>query len=129
MSSNFSRQSMYSYGKMPLRVNKSKFSADNLKNSRCIIRSLSLLRYDVNLSKFEMRNLYESMKRNFMLFFFRSSSVLLTFFVNEIYFSFVIGSSSTHPYCSYFLGNKMRNHSQINYGKLRECNANLNLIH
>jgi len=67
---------MYSYGKMPLRVSKSKFSADNLENSRCIIRSLSLLKYDANLSKLEVRNLYESINRNFMLFFFCSSSVL-----------------------------------------------------
>jgi len=47
----------------------SKFSADKLQNSRCIIRSLSLLRYDANLSKLRVRNLYESIKRNFMLFF------------------------------------------------------------
>jgi len=45
----------------------------------------------------EVRNLYESIKRNFMLFFFRLSSVLWTFFVNEIYFSFVIGNKSTCP--------------------------------
>jgi len=34
---------MYSYGKMPFRVSKSKFSADKLQNSHCIICSLSLL--------------------------------------------------------------------------------------
>jgi len=73
---------MYSYGKMPFRVSKYKFSADKLQNLRCIIRNLSLLRYDANLSKLEVRNLYESIKRNFMLFFFRLSSVLSTFFVN-----------------------------------------------
>jgi len=39
---------------MPLRVSKSKFSVDKLQNSRYIIRSLSLLRYNDNLSKLEM---------------------------------------------------------------------------
>jgi len=53
-----------------MRVNKLKFSFDKLQNSRCIIRSLSLLRYDANLSKLEVRNLYESINCNFMLFFF-----------------------------------------------------------
>jgi len=75
------------YGKMPLRVSKSKFSADNLKNLRCIIRRLSLLRYNANLSKLEVRNLYESIKRNFILFFFCSSSVLLTFLMRYIFLS------------------------------------------
>jgi len=54
---------------IPLRVSKSKFSAVKLQNSRCIIRSLSLLRYDVNSSTLEVRNLYEFIKRNFMFFF------------------------------------------------------------
>jgi len=76
LSSYFSTLSLYSYGKIPLRISKSKFSADKLQNSRCIIRSLSLLRYDANLSKLEVKNLYESIKRNFILFFFYSSSVL-----------------------------------------------------
>jgi len=66
---NFLTQSVYSYGKMPLRVSKSKFSADKLQNSCWIIRSLSLLRYDANLSKFKVKNLYESIKRNFMQVF------------------------------------------------------------
>ena len=54
---------MYSYGKIPFRVSKLKFSVDNLQNSRCNIRSLSLLRKDANLSRLVVRNLYESMKR------------------------------------------------------------------
>jgi len=69
VSSNFLTQSMYSYGKMLLRIKKSKLSADELQNLHCIIRSLSLLRNDANLSKLEVKNLYEYIKCNFMLFF------------------------------------------------------------
>jgi len=47
-----------------------KFSADKLKNLRYIIRSLFLLRYDVNFFKLDARNLNESIKRNVIKIFF-----------------------------------------------------------
>jgi len=90
-------QSVYSYGKMPFRVSRLKFSADKLQNSRCNILSLSLLRNDNNFSTLVLRNLYESINRNFLEVLSSSFSVLLTFFINEMYFSFVIGSNSTCP--------------------------------
>jgi len=93
----FSTQSMYSYRKAPFRVNRSKFSADKLQNSRYNILSLSLLRTDANLSRLVLRNLHESINHNFIQNFLSLFSVLLTFFVNEIYFSFIIGSNSTCP--------------------------------
>jgi len=50
-------------------VKRLKFSSDQLETSRCSIHSLSLLRKNDSLSKFEARNLYESIKRNFTQFF------------------------------------------------------------
>jgi len=61
--------SMYSYGKIDtLCVKRLKFFSDKL-DSLCSIYSLSLLRKNANLSKLEMRNLYKSIKRNLMQFF------------------------------------------------------------
>jgi len=64
------QRSQYTRTERCLCVSKLKFSADKLQNLRCNIRSLSFLRYDANLSKLEMRNIYESIKCNFILFFF-----------------------------------------------------------
>ena len=100
VSCNFSTQSMYSYRKTPFRVRKSKSTALNLQNSEYTIFNLSLSRYDANLLRLVFRNLKESMNLNFTPFFFWKffsflSLVLSTCLVNEIYFSFVIDSTST----------------------------------
>jgi len=99
-----------------------------LQKSHCNIRNLSLSRNDANSSKLETRNLYASINCNFIqvLWFFSLSSVLLIFFVNEIYFSFVIGSNSTCPSYAVAISFMIKYASYPdNYGKLRECNANL----
>jgi len=119
---------MYSYGKTLFRVNSSKFSTENLENSRGNVLSLSLLRKDANLSRLEvLRNLYESINRNFTQVFLSLFLVFLTFFVNEIYFSFVIGSKSTCPSYAVAISLmiKCAYHNRINYEKQWECNANL----
>jgi len=89
---------------MLFRVSKSKFSMNNLENSRCNILSLFLLRKNANLSRLVLRNLNESINQ-----FYRSSFIasylrflVLMTFLNEMYFSFVIGSMFTYPsYASY----------------------------
>jgi len=68
VSCNFSTQSMYSYGKTPFHVRKSKSSALSLQNSERTIFNLSLSRYDANLSRLVFRNLKESMNLNFTIF-------------------------------------------------------------
>ena len=90
---------MYSYGKTPFHVRRS--SALSLQNSKRTIFNLSLSRYDANLSRLAFRNLKESMNLNFTSFFWKFFSFLSLMLsiclVNEIYFSFVIGSTSTCP--------------------------------
>ena len=91
----------------------------------CSIRSLSLLRKDDNLFKLEVRNLYESMKRNVTQFFW-SFLTLSTCLVNEIFFLFVIGNNSTCPSYAVVISLMMKCASYpINCGKLWVCNANL----
>jgi len=84
---------MYSYGNIPLCVNRSKFFA--LKNFDRVIFNLSLSRYDANFSKLDVKNLNESINR--FIKFFLLFLVLSTNFVNEVYFSLVMGNSSVHP--------------------------------
>jgi len=55
-----------------------------------MIFNLSLLRKDANLSRLVLRNLNESMNRNFIHFCESIlSAVSLIYLVNEIYFSFI----------------------------------------
>ena len=61
-----------------------------------VIFNLSLSRYDANFSKLDAKNLQESIKCNFTQVFFCSFLVLSTYFVNEIYFSLVIGNIRLH---------------------------------
>jgi len=95
-------------GNIPLRVNRS--SRLRFRNSDRVIFNLSLSSYDANFSKLDSKNLYESINYNFIQVFFWSflSIVLSTCFVNEIYFSLVMRSSSVHPlYMVAILDNKI----------------------
>jgi len=85
-----------SYGNMPFRISRS--SALRLKNSDRVIFNLSLLKYDVNFFKLDVKNLQESIKHNFTQVFFCSFLILSTCFIKKIYFSLVIGS---YIYTSY----------------------------
>jgi len=94
VSSNFLVQLIY-VRKDAFRVRRLKFSADKFQNSRCNIRNLYLLKKDANLSRPVLRNLYESINRKFYAMFIIIR--VKHFFVNEMYFSFVIGNNSTCP--------------------------------
>ena len=110
-------------GKKPFRVKRLKFSSDKLENTCCSTHNLSLLRKDVNLSKLEARNLYESINHNFTQFFL--SILVSTRLVNEIYFSFV-SVKNQHVLRTRWQfpwwWNACR--SLISYGKQWVCNAN-----
>ena len=94
VSCNFSAQSTYSYGKTPLRVNNSNSSSGSVENFERII-------FNLFLSRLVLRNLKESIKRNFTQFLWELFSVLSlvlsTCFVKEMYFSLVIRNTSTRP--------------------------------
>ena len=116
------RTLLHSYKNIPLRVSKSKSSKLRLRNSDRVIFNLSLSKYDANFSKLILRNLNKSINRNFIQVFFWSFLMLSTCFVNEMYFSLIMGSSSVRPLRDNYI---LDNVFPINYEKLWECNMNL----
>jgi len=84
-------QSTYSYEKMPFLVKSLKSSIANFENSDLIF-NFFILRNDTNLSRLVLKNLYKSMNRNLTQFWESDFLVIsLTYFVNKMYFSLVIG--------------------------------------